>query len=136
MFSVASVCLLSEKGESHMTITHYALDFTVQGPQSPPPPDMGPHCTALPQSQPPPRPPHLQTQDLTLQVPAPLPTTHEASLCRPPAMDIWWPSLDIWCWHLVSIKARTVDTSGRYASLWNAFLFLPFYHFLKYYNVS
>ena len=51
MFSVLSVC--------HVTITHDALDFTIQGP--PPkhgtslyrdllalPPDMGPNCTGTP----------------------------------------------------------------------------------------
>ena len=45
MFSEVSVSLSVMGWGSHVTITHDALDFTVQGPipQAPaPPPDMGP----------------------------------------------------------------------------------------------
>ena len=62
MFSVVSVC--------HVTITHDALDFTIQGP--PPkhgtslyrdplalPPDMGPNCTGTPLPSSSPTPPSL-----------------------------------------------------------------------------
>ena len=45
MFSVVSVCLSATRGRSHVTITHDALDFTVQGPCTGPrccPPVQGP----------------------------------------------------------------------------------------------
>ena len=52
MFSVLSVCLAGcSQGEgAHVTITHYALDLTVQfpSPQFPSPSDMGLHCTGTP----------------------------------------------------------------------------------------
>ena len=52
MFSVLSVWLAgcSQGDGSHVTITHYALDLTVQysSPQFPFPSDMGLHCTGTP----------------------------------------------------------------------------------------
>ena len=60
---VLSVCVFTGEGGSHVTITHDALDLTLQIPpnlpcppypfphgtslyREPPPPDMGPNCTA------------------------------------------------------------------------------------------
>ena len=103
-------------GESHMTMTHDALDLTVQGPEPPTPPhptaDMG--IQGLPGSGP------GSPRKWDLRLPRPWSWS--------PASDIWWPSLETCSnfvhfrtpplphqgWHLVALEAGTVSASRRY----------------------
>ena len=103
MFSL--VCLCPQGDESHVTITHGALDLVVQGTS--PPPDMGPYWTGTPSNI---WWPSLDPfSNLFTSSPSPLPS-----------------------WHLVAvvIEVCMVSTSGQYASYWNAFL----YHIITYSN--
>ena len=133
MFSYTSVCqpvCLSTWGP-HVTITHDALDLTVQG-SYPQKSDLGP--PALPPAS-----------DIWWSS---LETCSNLFIWGPPASDIWWSSLEtcsnlfiFWGfsqkWHLVvAIEAHAVNTIRWYASYWNAFLYLPIFHHVKQFLVS
>ena len=96
MFSLAFVCLQG-RGGPHVTITHDALDLTVQ------PPLPHRHQTWAPPGPPTPL---LMTSHDHFWRPV---QTCSLEDC-PTSTDIWWPK-QIWL------------ASGRYASYWNALLF-------------
>ena len=93
-----------------MTITHDALDITVQGPLL----DLGSHCTGKPRPPLPDMGPHCTT---------------------PTHIEIWWSTMETFSptlqgttstgifWLLKHILLAT----ARYASYWNAFLLNTIY---------
>ena len=103
MFSVVSVCSLG----AHVTITHDALDLTVQGPPAPALalPSLGPPCTDTP-------PQRLASH--------PLLVTSGGQDWRPVqtcSLEYLTPSSPV----LTSVGYGR--EAGVYASYWNAFLF-------------
>ena len=71
----------ANKRGSHLTITHDALDLTIQGTPGPGSPDMGPPVQRPPPS---PRPSHFPTWNLTVNEPCSLYPRHMTSLYRNP----------------------------------------------------
>ena len=129
MFSLVSVCLFT--GGPHMTITHDALDLTVQGPHLL---DIRHGPPSSPALDPTPRhqtldPPSLAWPPLDMRCG----TLWSQPLALPSACDIWWLSLET-CW-TSNFKTPLTGTdvwwpkhihlaSGWYASYWNAFLLI------------
>ena len=96
MFSLLSAHHSVHRGQgSHMTITHDALDLHCTDP--PPLPNMGSHCTGTP-----------------MQVTSGGQDRRPAQTCSPEDL----PPL------VATEEAHRVSISGRYASYWNAFLFV------------
>ena len=127
MFSYVSVrqsVILSTRGEgeSHVVITHDALDFTVQpwtptAPLPAQPLGMGPHCTES----------HPRHGFSPYKDPRLLQVISGGHHWRPVQNCSLQDPPNPWCWHLVAIEACTVSASRQYASYWNAVLFLKIF---------